>query len=127
MRDYKLLTEFKLNSTELKNRIVLSPMIRCRASGNIPNELMAEYYKQSSGAGLIITEGKSSSRNEPGDLVTFGRPFIINTDLVDKFKKTGPYLKISKEMYFTTLMKMDILIIRCSITDKPNSKDRWIS
>jgi len=57
MKDYKLLTPFKSGAVELKNRVVMSPMTRCRAIGNVPNDLIAEYYKQRSGAGLIITEG----------------------------------------------------------------------
>lgn len=41
-------------------------MTRARAIGNIPNELMAEYYRQRSGAGLIITEGTAPSANGLG-------------------------------------------------------------
>lgn len=43
----------------LKNRIVLPPLTRQRSTqpGNIANELMAEYYQQRAGAGLIVTEG----------------------------------------------------------------------
>src|SRR5665647_2001063 len=66
MKEYKLLTTYNLGSAELENRIVMSPMTRCRAIGNVPNELMAEYYKQRSGAGLIITEGTSPSPNGLG-------------------------------------------------------------
>ncbi len=45
-----------------KNRLVMSPMTRSRALGNVPDELMVEYYKQrASSAGLIITEGTSPS------------------------------------------------------------------
>lgn len=44
----------------LPNRIVMSPLTRCRASeGRVPNELMAEYYAQRADAGLIITEATS--------------------------------------------------------------------
>jgi N-ethylmaleimide reductase len=57
MKTYELFTLKKLGSIDLKNRIVMAPMTRCRAIDNIPNELMAEYYKQRSNAGLIITEG----------------------------------------------------------------------
>ena len=42
---------------QLKNHIVMAPMTRSRAIGNVPNALMAEYYGQRNGAGLIITEG----------------------------------------------------------------------
>lgn len=53
-------------TTELKNRIVMAPLTRCRAIDNIPNELMAKYYKQRASAGLIITEGTSPSPNGIG-------------------------------------------------------------
>src|SRR5660398_128167 len=66
MKGYKLFTPVKTGSVDLKNRIVMAPMTRCRAIGNIPNDLMAEYYKQRSGAGLIITEGTSPSPNGLG-------------------------------------------------------------
>src|SRR5664279_2220627 len=62
----ELFTAEKVGSLELKNRIVMSPMTRNRAIGHVPNELMAEYYKQRSGAGLIITEGTSPSPNGLG-------------------------------------------------------------
>ena len=53
----KLLTPFKGKSLQLKNHIVMAPMTRSSAIGNIPNALMAQYYGQRTGAGLIITEG----------------------------------------------------------------------
>src|SRR6478609_6117149 len=50
-----------------KNRIVMSPMTRSRALGNVPDGVMVEYYKQrASSAGLIITEGTSPSPNGLG-------------------------------------------------------------
>lgn len=66
MNTNKLFSPEKVGSINLKNHIVMAPMTRCRAIGNIPNELMAEYYKQRSGAGLIITEGTSPSPNGLG-------------------------------------------------------------
>src|SRR5665648_316564 len=66
MKEYGLLKPAKIGSLMLPNRVVMSPMTRCRAIGNVPNELMAEYYKQRSGAGLIITEGTSPSPNGLG-------------------------------------------------------------
>jgi len=61
-----LFTPAKVGSVDVKNRVVMAPMTRCRAIGNVPNALMAEYYKQRSGAGLIITEGTSPSPNGLG-------------------------------------------------------------
>ncbi|MBK4215747.1 alkene reductase [Paracoccus caeni] len=44
----------------LKNRIVMAPLTRSRASeGRVPNAMMAEYYRQRAGAGLILTEATS--------------------------------------------------------------------
>ena len=57
----KLFMPFEKGSLKLKNHLVMAPMTRSRAIGNIPNELMATYYSQRSGAGLIITEGTSPS------------------------------------------------------------------
>jgi len=57
MIEYKLFLPENAGSVFVTNRAVMAPMTRCRAIGNLPNELMAEYYKQRSGAGLIITEG----------------------------------------------------------------------
>ena len=53
----KLLRPYLKGKLELKNHVVMAPMTRSRATGNLPNELMAEYYGQRTGAGLIVTEG----------------------------------------------------------------------
>lgn len=60
------LTPTRLGAIALQNRIVMAPMTRSRAIQNIPNELMATYYKQRASAGLIITEGVSPSPNGLG-------------------------------------------------------------
>jgi N-ethylmaleimide reductase len=57
----KLFTPYSKAALQLKNHVVMAPMTRSRAIGNVPNDLMATYYKQRSGAGLIITEGTSPS------------------------------------------------------------------
>lgn len=66
MKNIKLFEPFKLGNIELKNHFVMAPMTRSRAIGNIPNELMAEYYGQRAGAGLIVTEGTTPSPNGLG-------------------------------------------------------------
>jgi 2,4-dienoyl-CoA reductase-like NADH-dependent reductase (Old Yellow Enzyme family) len=46
-----------LGELTLRNRILLAPLTRCRAGKErVPNALMAEYYAQRAGAGLILTE-----------------------------------------------------------------------
>ncbi|MDO9502060.1 alkene reductase [Falsiroseomonas sp.] len=56
----------KLGALTLPNRIVMAPMTRSRAPGNLPNALMAEYYAQRASAGLIITEGTTPAANGRG-------------------------------------------------------------
>jgi N-ethylmaleimide reductase len=52
-----LFSTYSLGGIELKNRMVMSPLTRCRAvEGNVPNPLAVTYYTQRAGAGLIITE-----------------------------------------------------------------------
>ncbi|MCP2323008.1 N-ethylmaleimide reductase [Hamadaea flava] len=50
---------FDLGGTRLANRIAMAPMTRSRAygPGGTPTDLMATYYAQRAGAGLIVTEG----------------------------------------------------------------------
>lgn len=48
----------QLGPLRLPNRIVMAPMTRNRAGeGNVPGDLVREYYRQRASAGLIITEG----------------------------------------------------------------------
>ena len=61
-----LFSPTSVKSLALQNRLVMAPMTRSRAIGNIPNELMAEYYAQRASLGLLITEGTSPSPNGLG-------------------------------------------------------------
>jgi len=61
-----LFSETTLGSLKLQNRLVMAPLTRCRAEGNVPNALMAGYYAQRACAGLIVTEGTSPSPNGLG-------------------------------------------------------------
>ncbi len=85
MKNFKLFESIKVGSMELKNRVVMAPMTRCRAIGNVPNALMATYYKQRSGAGLIVTEGTSPSVNGLG----YARiPGLFSKEQVEGWKLT---------------------------------------
>lgn len=63
-----LFSPAQLGPLQLRNRLVMVPMTRARALGSVPNALMATYYAQRAGAGLIITEGTSPSPNGLGYL-----------------------------------------------------------
>ncbi len=76
-----LFTPATLGKLQLKNRIVMAPMTRCRASNNVPNELMVEYYRQRASAGLIIAEGASPSAN--------GLGYARQTGLFSESQKQG--------------------------------------
>ncbi|HBM15907.1 MAG TPA: alkene reductase [Lentisphaeria bacterium] len=57
-----LFTPINIGELNLKNRIIVAPCTRCRASkGRIPNDMMAKYYSDRATAGLIITEATSIS------------------------------------------------------------------
>ena len=97
----KLFSKYNLGSTELKNRIVMAPLTRSRAIDNVPNDMMVEYYKQRSGAGLIITEGTSPSPNGLG----YPRiPGIFNQDQVDGWKKITNIVHENNSKIFIQLM-----------------------
>lgn len=101
MQDNKLFTSIKIGSNILKNRIVMAPMTRCRAIGNVPNELMLTYYKQRSSAGLIITEGTSPSPNGLG----YARiPGIFNQEQVEGWKKITSAVHNKEGKIFVQLM-----------------------
>jgi N-ethylmaleimide reductase len=59
MKNRSFFNPTTLGAHTLKNRIVLPPLTRQRSTqpGNVANELMAEYYQQRAGAGLLVTEG----------------------------------------------------------------------
>ncbi len=81
-----LLKPINLNGLALKNRVIMTPMTRSRAAneGNIPNDLMATYYKQRAGAGLIISEGSQISKQAVGYINT---PGIYSEEQVEGWKK----------------------------------------
>jgi N-ethylmaleimide reductase len=69
-----LFTPFRIGDIALRNRIVMAPLTRNRATrGNdAPNALNVEYYHQRAGAGLIITEGTQVSQQGQGYVWTPG-------------------------------------------------------
>src|SRR5665647_3266174 len=101
METNKLFTPYKVGAITVKNRMVMAPMTRSRAIGNIPNALMAEYYRQRSGAGLIITEGTSPSPNGLG----YARiPGIYSKQQVEGWKKITSTVHKNQGKIFVQLM-----------------------
>lgn len=101
MKNYILFTSGKIGGLTLKNRIIMAPMTRCRAIGNIPNDLMARYYQQRATAGLIITEGTSPSPNGLG----YARiPGIFNEEQILAWQKVTAAVHKSGGKIFVQLM-----------------------
>ncbi|GAD78870.1 alkene reductase [Vibrio ezurae] len=81
-----LFQSIQLGHLTLKNRIVMPPMTRSRASqpGDVANEMMATYYAQRAQAGLIISEGTQISPMGKGYAWT---PGIYSPEQIAGWKK----------------------------------------
>jgi len=90
-----------LGPLKLQNHLVMAPMTRNRATGNVPNDLIAEYYGQRSSAGLIVTEGTSPSPNGLG----YPRiPGIFSAEQVEGWRKVVAAAHAGGAKFFIQLM-----------------------
>jgi N-ethylmaleimide reductase len=97
----KLLTPYEKNGLTLKNHLVMAPMTRSRAIGNLPNDLMAEYYGQRTSAGLIITEGTAPMAEALG----YPRiPGIFSQEQTEGWKKVTAAAHAGGSKIFLQLM-----------------------
>ncbi len=54
-----LFDSFDLDGLRLPNRMVMAPMTRTRATeGDVPTDLMRDYYVQRASAGLIVVSAQ---------------------------------------------------------------------
>ncbi len=96
-----LFSPVKKYGIEFSNAIAMAPMTRSRALGSVPNDLMATYYEQRAGAGLIITEGNSPSPNGIGYART---PGIYSAEQIAGWKKVTTAVHAKGGKIFTQLM-----------------------
>jgi len=96
-----LLTVYRKGGFSLKNHMVMAPMTRSRAVDNVPNDLMAIYYGQRSGAGLIVTEGTAPT---PEGLGYPRIPGIYNDAQVESWKKITSKVHQGGSKIFLQLM-----------------------
>ncbi|PKP85993.1 MAG: alkene reductase, partial [Alphaproteobacteria bacterium HGW-Alphaproteobacteria-15] len=63
-----LFQPLQMGALTAKNRIFMAPLTRGRAADPMftPNALMATYYRQRAGAGMILTEATGISREGLG-------------------------------------------------------------
>lgn len=92
-----------LSGMELKNRIAMAPMTRSRAYGQgaTPTSLMAEYYAQRAGAGLIIAEGAQPSVVGQGYPNT---PGLHSTAQVEAWREVTDAVHAAGGIIFAQLM-----------------------
>ncbi len=90
-----------LGSLSLQNRLVMAPLTRNRALGNVPNALMQQYYAQRASAGLIVSEGTSPSPNGLG----YPRiPGIFSAAQVEGWKRIAGAVHAKGAKMFVQLM-----------------------
>lgn len=90
-----------LGPLTLANRVVMAPMTRSRAVGNVANELMATYYGQRAGAGLIITEGVAP---HPDGLGYARIPGLFNQAQADGWRQVAEAVHARGGHIFVQLM-----------------------
>ncbi len=87
MTKQPLLQSYKTQQLNLKNRVVMAPMTRSRATNSEKkptDKLQGVYYEQRASAGLIITEGSQVSKRAVGYINT---PGIHSEAQVEGWKK----------------------------------------
>jgi len=105
-----LFTTKNIGATSAKNRIVMAPMTRSRsADGDVPTDLMAEYYGQRASAGFIVTEATQISQQGKGYSFT---PGIYSDAQVDGWKKVTHAVHEKGGVIFSQLWH-----VRCASMD----------
>lgn len=80
-----LFRDYQMGPLHLKNRIVMAPLTRARAGrAGVPPDYAVEYYKQRTGAGLIVSEATNISPQAIGYAFT---PGIWSTPQVESWKR----------------------------------------
>jgi len=86
MSTAKIFTPLKVGEVTVANRIFMAPLTRLRSiePGDIPTELMADYYQQRASSGLIITEATQISFQSKGYA---GAPGLHTEEQIAVWKK----------------------------------------
>lgn len=99
-----LFKSYSIGDMSLKNRIVLAPMTRARAGAErLPNALMATYYAQRAGCGLIISEATAISPQANGWV---NSPGIYTDAMVDGWKEVVKQVHAAGSRIFLQLWHM---------------------
>jgi hypothetical protein len=104
MTEYKLLTTVRIGNANVKNRLFMSPMTRCRIIENLPNKLMPEF---------MIPGGNHKEKNE----AEIENVLCNNPDLEERFENDFSLSQDLKTDLFFSEDEEDI-------ADDPFFKDR---
>ncbi len=84
-RKVALLRPISIGKYQLKNRVIMAPLTRRRATDDhVPTDMMADHYKQRASAGLIIAEATNISVQAVGYM---NSPGIYNEQQVHAWRK----------------------------------------
>ena len=99
-----LFSPLRVGAFELPSRIVMAPLTRNRAPGNVPNALMKDYYIQranpDTGAALIISEGTAISPMAQGYADV---PGLYGSEQVEGWKPITAAVRAEGGRIFTQL------------------------
>lgn len=96
-----LLQPYQLGSLALRNRVVMAPMTRSRAtSSGEPSELAALYYTQRASMGLLISEGINISHQGIG---MPGTPGLYTKSHIDGWRKVTDSVHAAGGLIFAQL------------------------
>jgi N-ethylmaleimide reductase len=97
-----LFDSYTLGRVSLRNRLVMAPMTRNRATAShVPTPIMATYYAQRASLGLIITEGTAPSPDGAG----YARiPGVYNTEQVAAWRTVTDAVHAAGGTIFAQLM-----------------------
>jgi N-ethylmaleimide reductase len=103
-----LFEPIKLEAVIAKNRILMAPLTRRRATmDHVPTPMMTEYYRQRAGAGLIISEAPGISAQGLGWPYA---PGIWNTDQIEAWRSIVSAVHASGGLMFSQLWHMGRLV-----------------
>jgi N-ethylmaleimide reductase len=103
-----LFDPIKLGAVTAKNRILMAPLTRARATmDHVPTPMMIEYYRQRAGAGLIISEATGISAQGLGWPYA---PGIWNRGQIEAWRSVVSAVHESGGLMFSQLWHMGRLV-----------------
>lgn len=97
-----LFTPLDVGPYTLSNRLMMAPMTRSRADGDgVQTDIVATYYAQRAGAGLIVTEGVFPSDMGKGYINT---PGIVTDEQVDAWRAVADAVHAEGGRIFMQIM-----------------------